>query len=180
MFYVQVYSPDGLSQITVNPPNHVISLTNWELMTTMLRRVGPQQQQSLVSYYSQLTYEGHPITAPVSSPAEPFPFVHAHFHLDLVLKRLHFNSFLHMESKMSPSNNKNSFYYGIALRLSISLEPLGCAGRASTICICIFWHTPSCSCPRCHLKTVGGLGFAAGKPQMCSCWGNWIGLYLTM
>ena len=114
LFYVQVYSPDGLSQITVNPPNHVISLTNWELMTTMLRRVGPQQQQSLVSCYSQLTYEGHPMTAPVSSPAEPFLFVDAHFHLDLVQKRLHFNSFLHMESKMSPANNNNSFYYGIA------------------------------------------------------------------
>ena len=46
VFYAQNYSPDRLSHISANPPNHVISLTNWEIMTSLLRRVGPAQQQS--------------------------------------------------------------------------------------------------------------------------------------
>ena len=114
LFYVQNYSPDGLSLVTANPPNHTVSLTNWELMASLLRRVGPGKQESFVHHKAYLTYEGIDVTAPVPSPPEPFMFVDSHFHLDLVLKRLHFNTFLHMDSKMSPANNNNHFYYGIA------------------------------------------------------------------
>lgn len=112
--YVESYSPDGLSHITANPPNHPVSLTNWEIMATLLRRLGPNQQKSLAEHEEYLTYEGNPITEPVISPSEPFIFVDSHFHLDLVLKRLHFRNFMHMSSELAPPDNNNSFYYGIA------------------------------------------------------------------
>ncbi|CAC5376683.1 tatD [Mytilus coruscus] len=114
VYFAQNYSPNRLSHITANPPNHVISLTNWEIMASLLRRVGPTQQQSLMAPGGYVTYEGSLILDPVPSPSEPFLFVDSHFHLDLVLKRLHFKTFLHMSSEMSPAENNNSFYYGIA------------------------------------------------------------------
>ncbi|XP_063396693.1 uncharacterized protein LOC134681159 [Mytilus trossulus] len=114
VYYAQNYSPDCLVHITANPPNHVISLTNWEIMASLLRRVGSAQQQSLMSPVEILTYEGSPILDIVPSLPEPFVFVDSHFHLDLVLKRLHFRTFLHMKSAISPKEHNNSFYYGIA------------------------------------------------------------------
>ncbi|CAG2204196.1 unnamed protein product [Mytilus edulis] len=109
VFYAQNYSPDRLSHISANPPNHVISLTNWEIMTSLLRRVGPAQQQSLLSCDKFVTYEGAWIVDTVPVLLEPFVFVDSHFHLDLILKRLHFNTFLHMSSQISPAEHNNTF-----------------------------------------------------------------------
>ncbi|CAC5415898.1 tatD [Mytilus coruscus] len=114
VFYAQNYSADRLSHIIANPPNHVISLTNWEIMTSLLRRVGPAQQQSLLSYDKFVTYEGAWILDTVPVLPEPFVFVDSHFHLDLILKRLHFNTFLHMSSRIPPAEHNNTFYYGVA------------------------------------------------------------------
>ncbi|CAG2221683.1 tatD [Mytilus edulis] len=83
-------------------------------MTSLLRRVGPAQQQSLLSCDKFVTYEGAWIVDTVPVLLEPFVFVDSHFHLDLILKRLHFNTFLHMSSRISPAEHNNTFYYGVA------------------------------------------------------------------
>ena len=83
-------------------------------MTSLLRRVGPAQQQSLSSYNKFVTYESAWILDTLPVHLEPFVFVDSHYHLDLILKRLHFNTFLHMSSQISPAEHNKTFYYGVA------------------------------------------------------------------
>lgn len=114
LFYVQNYSPDGLAVVTTNPPNHPGSLTNWELTAALLMQITEEQRTAFIDQMTYLTYEGSCITSPVPVPSDPFVFIDSHFHLDLILKRLHFSSFLGMSSKLAPEDSNNCFYYGVA------------------------------------------------------------------
>ena len=44
MFYVENYSTHMVTHLTLQPPNHVTCLVNWELITSLLRRVSPERQ----------------------------------------------------------------------------------------------------------------------------------------
>lgn len=90
MFYVENYSPHMVTHLTLQPPNHVICLVNWELIASLLRRMSPERQIKFVRRSKYLTYEGEDIAAPVIPPSEPLFIIDTHFHLDLVVKRLRF------------------------------------------------------------------------------------------
>lgn len=115
MFYTSNYSPNSIhcDHLRLNPPNHVICITNWEIMAALLRRVGPRYQEMFLNHRECLTYEGHAIGAPVSQPEDPFFFVDRHFHLDLILQRLRNRTFLQLQSTVSPHGDPG-FYYGVA------------------------------------------------------------------
>lgn len=112
-FYATNYSPEDNYNLCVNPPNHVVCLTNWEIMATLLRRLGPAYQETFLNHRECLTYEGNAIAGPVDKPYEPFLFVDSHFHLDLILQRMRYRNFLHLESIVSPHSDPG-FYYGVA------------------------------------------------------------------
>ena len=113
MFYVENYSPHMVTYLTLQPPNHVICLVNWELIASLLRRVSPERQIKFVRRSKNLTYEGEDIAAPVIPSSEPFFIIDTHFHLDLVVKRLRFRNFMHINTELSPTKS-HGFYYGIA------------------------------------------------------------------
>ena len=113
LFYANNYSPESVAYISVNPPNHVVAITNWEIMGALLRRLGTGYQKAFLEYRAYLTYEGKDVTEPLPEFEETFFFVDSHFHLDLVLQRLRFRDFHHFQSKIAPTEG-HGFYYGIA------------------------------------------------------------------
>lgn len=106
MFYIENYNPRMIPHLTLQSPNHIICLVNWELIANLLRRVSPERENEFVHGSKYLTYEGEDITAPVIPPSEPFFIMDTHFHLDLVVKTS-------TNTELSPSQN-HGFYYGIS------------------------------------------------------------------
>jgi hypothetical protein len=52
------YSDDEPEEFTVNPPNHVICLINWELTSVLLSRVGSSRQEQFRNSHRKLTATG--------------------------------------------------------------------------------------------------------------------------
>ena len=75
LFYANNYSPSSVAYISVNPPNHVIAITNWELMAALLRRLGPAHQKTFLEHWAYLTYEGKDVTAPLPKFDETYFFL---------------------------------------------------------------------------------------------------------
>lgn len=113
LFYANNYSPKSVAYISVNPPNHVVALVNWEIMVALLRRLGTKYHEAFLKYRACLTYEGKDVTEPILELEENYFFVDSHFHLDLVLQRLRFRNFHHLQSTIAPYEG-HGFYYGIA------------------------------------------------------------------
>lgn len=118
MFFSENYSPRMVyaDHFKLNPPNHVVCITNWEIMAALLRRLGPRYQEMFLQHRECLTYEGHAVDAPITQPENPFLFVDSHFHLDLILQRTRLRTFNHLQSVVLPdaSPDDPGFYYGIA------------------------------------------------------------------
>lgn len=114
-FFAESYCPTTKPIYTCNPPNHLVSIFNWELVAVLLSRVGTQKQQIFLEHCQQMTYEGANIVnpEPALQSEEPLMFIDSHFHLDQILRRMRLRNFSHLQSVVAPSCAQG-FYYGIA------------------------------------------------------------------
>ena len=120
-FFAENYFPTVKPIYTCNPPNHPVSIFNWELTAVLLSRVGKVKQELFLEHFQQMTYQGANIVdpEPAFQSEEPLMFVDSHFHLDQILQRVRLRNILHLQSVVAPSCAQG-FYYGIGNYIFLS------------------------------------------------------------
>lgn len=112
-FYALHYSDDQPTRFSIKPPNHVICLLNWELISKLLSKVGGPRHKKFLKSKRRLTACGMNVIDQEPVETERLFLIDTHFHLDLVLKRGKFGDYQHLHRIVNQFNTTSVLYLGV-------------------------------------------------------------------
>ena len=113
-FYAENYSDSHPNMFTVNPPNHVICLLNWELVAALLTKVGHTRYNRFRRSHRRLTSTGlNVVVGDDEENVEPLFLIDSHLHLDMIMKKGRFTDYEHLERVVTEFIPSSTLYFGV-------------------------------------------------------------------